>query len=160
MTMPDERSRALRFAGEILRDMLTRDDVPEDLKHQAKVTLRHYPDRMQLEAMIMAMAQANDGMGQPWLLPEASANTCHLGPSQAVSGGVGTENERSAEVHEDVNNFFSGPIETIFVSEQDFIRFTEILENPPPPNENLIRAAAQYKDLFDQQPPENEKPKT
>ena len=79
MTMPDERSRALRFAGEILREMLTRDDVPEDLKRQARVTLRHYPDRMQLEAMIMAMAPANDGLGPPWLLPEQASSGINAG---------------------------------------------------------------------------------
>lgn len=73
MTMPEERTRALRFAGEILREMLTRDDVREDLKSQARATLRHYPDRMQLQAMIMAMSQANDGLGPPWLLPETDA---------------------------------------------------------------------------------------
>jgi len=28
MTMPDERVRALRFAGQILRKMLIRDDLP------------------------------------------------------------------------------------------------------------------------------------
>ena len=79
MTMPDERSRALRFAGEILQEMLTRDDVPEDLKQQARVTLRHYPDRMQLEAMIMAMAQANDGLGPPWLMPEQVSSGINAG---------------------------------------------------------------------------------
>lgn len=74
MTTPQERTRALRFAAEILQEMLTRDDVPADLKHQARVTLRHYPDRFQLEAMIMAMAQANDGLGPPWLLPEHASS--------------------------------------------------------------------------------------
>ena len=54
--------------------MLTRDDVPADLKNQARVTLRHYPDRMQLEALVMVMQQANDGVVPPWLLPEADAN--------------------------------------------------------------------------------------
>lgn len=161
MTMPDERSRALRFAREILREMPTRDDVPEDLKRQARVTLRHYPDRLQLSLMIMVMAQANDDLGPPLLLPEASANTCHLAPLQTVSDDGDTENERSAQVHEDVNdNFFSGPTETILLSEQDFIRFAEIIENPPPPNENLIRAVARSKELFGQQLPEDEKPKT
>lgn len=48
MTMPDERMRALRFAGEVLQEMLTRDDVPADLKQQARVTLRHYPTGQQL----------------------------------------------------------------------------------------------------------------
>lgn len=31
MTMPDERARALRFAGEILREMRSRLDLPDDL---------------------------------------------------------------------------------------------------------------------------------
>lgn len=31
MTMPNERARALRLAGEILRKLLARDDVPHDL---------------------------------------------------------------------------------------------------------------------------------
>lgn len=79
MTMPDERSRALRFAREILREMLTRDDVPADLKHQARVTLRHYPDRLQLQSMIMAMALANDGLGPPWLLPEQASPGINAG---------------------------------------------------------------------------------
>ena len=79
MTMPDERSRALRFAGEILREMLTRDDVPEDLKRQARVTLRHYPDRLQLSLMIMVMAQANDDLGPPLLLPEQASSDINAG---------------------------------------------------------------------------------
>jgi hypothetical protein len=70
MTTPQERTRALRFADEILKEMLTRDDVPADLKNQARATLRHYPDRFQLQAMIMTLAQSNDGLGPPWLLPE------------------------------------------------------------------------------------------
>lgn len=79
MTIPDERSRALRFAGEILREMLTRDDVPADLKHRARVTLRHYPDLLQLQSMIMAMAQANDGLGPPWLMPEQASSGINAG---------------------------------------------------------------------------------
>ena len=79
MTMPDERSRALRFAGEILREMLTWDDVPEDLKRQARVTLRHYPDRLQLSLMIMVMAQANDDLGPPLLLPEQASSDINAG---------------------------------------------------------------------------------
>ena len=51
MTMPDERTRALRFAGEVLQEMLTRDDVPADLKQQARVTLRHYPTEQQLHGL-------------------------------------------------------------------------------------------------------------
>jgi hypothetical protein len=69
MTMPDERARALRFAGEILREMLTHQDVPEDLKRQAQVTLRHYPDPLQLQWMVEEISrQAGDG--PPWLAKE------------------------------------------------------------------------------------------
>ena len=43
MTTPMERARALRFAHEVLSLVRTRDDVPEDLRQQAHVTLRHLP---------------------------------------------------------------------------------------------------------------------
>jgi hypothetical protein len=69
MTMPDERARALRFAGEILREMLTLEDIPEDLKHQAMVTLRHYPDPMQLKCMIDEVS-IMPSIGAPWLANE------------------------------------------------------------------------------------------
>lgn len=52
MTTANERARALRLAGEILWEMLARDDVPEDLRHQARVALRHYPDSTGLKQMI------------------------------------------------------------------------------------------------------------
>lgn len=71
MTMPDERARALRFAGEILREMLTRQDVPEDLKRQAKATLRHYPDPLQLQWMSEEVSR-QPGDGPPWLAKEES----------------------------------------------------------------------------------------
>lgn len=66
MTMPDERARALRFAGEVLREMLTRADVPDDLKHQARVTLRHYPTEQQLKWMIDDVSRA-EGVSRCWL---------------------------------------------------------------------------------------------
>ncbi|MDH1427373.1 hypothetical protein N5J23_15865 [Comamonas aquatica] len=69
MTMPDERARALRFAGEILREMLTRQDVPEHLKRQAQATLRHYPDPLQLQWMIEEISRQS-GDGPPWLAKE------------------------------------------------------------------------------------------
>ncbi len=43
MTTPMERTRALRFAYEVLTLVRTRKDVPEDLRRQAYVTLRHLP---------------------------------------------------------------------------------------------------------------------
>lgn len=71
MTMPDERARALRFAGEVLREMLTRDDVPNDLKQQARVTLRHYPVPTDLMQMIRDVnGMPRDFLDQHWLAPE------------------------------------------------------------------------------------------
>lgn len=70
MTMPDERTRALRFAGEVLREMLARDDMPEDLKRQARATLRHYPTEQQLLWMVTDVSRCSTGSMQCWLAPE------------------------------------------------------------------------------------------
>lgn len=71
MTMPDERARALRFAGEILREMRSRQDVPEDLKQQARVALRHYPEPADLLQMIQDVDRMpRHFLDQHWLAPE------------------------------------------------------------------------------------------
>lgn len=71
MTMPDERSRALRFAGEILREMQSRPDVPEDLRQRAQFTLRHYPDPLDLNQMIQDVDRLpRKLLDQHWLAPE------------------------------------------------------------------------------------------
>jgi hypothetical protein len=74
MTMPDERARALRFAGEILREMKSRKDVPEDLRQQARVTLRHYPVPADLMQMVQDVDRMpRDFLDQHWLAPEVRA---------------------------------------------------------------------------------------
>lgn len=71
MTMPDERARALRFAGEILRDLQVRKDVPRDLRQQARTTLRHYPDPSELLQMIQDVDRMpRNFLDQHWLAPE------------------------------------------------------------------------------------------
>ena len=71
MTMPDERSRALRFAGEILREMQFRPDVPENLRQRAQFTLRHYPDPLDLNRMIQDVdCLPRKLLDQRWLAPE------------------------------------------------------------------------------------------
>lgn len=48
MTTPDERTRALLFAGELLSDLsnpLITPDVPEAIRERARHVLRHYPDK-------------------------------------------------------------------------------------------------------------------
>ncbi|MFP8780185.1 BPSL0761 family protein [Hydrogenophaga sp. RWCD_12] len=71
--MPSERARALRFAGEILRKMVARDDVPEDLRSQARAALRHYPDPHDLGQMISDIEHLpHEFLDQRWLAPEDS----------------------------------------------------------------------------------------
>lgn len=71
MTMPNERARALRLAGEILRKMLARVDVPEDLRDQARVTLRHYPDSDGLKQMLTDIDRLpREFLDQRWLATE------------------------------------------------------------------------------------------
>lgn len=71
MTMPNERARALRFAGELMRELMSREDVPADLKQQAKHILRHYPDSHDIayRAEVQVRDDGNDLLG-PWLAPE------------------------------------------------------------------------------------------
>lgn len=54
MTMPDERTRALFFAFELLNDLrypAITPGVPEELRDRARQALRHYPDRFEIAAM-------------------------------------------------------------------------------------------------------------
>ncbi len=51
MTTPEERTRALRFASELLQDLEKRQDAPADLRLRARGVLRHYPEEWQLRMM-------------------------------------------------------------------------------------------------------------
>jgi hypothetical protein len=44
MNMPCERTRALRWAGEFLREVSASPECSKALRRQAVVILRHYPD--------------------------------------------------------------------------------------------------------------------
>lgn len=71
MTMPDERARALRFARELLRELLTHPDVPESIKLEARATLRYYPTPKDLKLMVSAVDHlTRSGPGIHWLQPE------------------------------------------------------------------------------------------
>jgi hypothetical protein len=50
MTIPFERTRALRWAGELLRELATSDLADPALKRQIQVVLRHYPQPVELQA--------------------------------------------------------------------------------------------------------------
>jgi len=66
MTMPGERTRALRWVGEFLRDCRAH-ELPEDLERRIDAILKDYPSS---EAIAYA-AQNNGKMSfYQWLLPE------------------------------------------------------------------------------------------
>ena len=68
MTMPKERTRALRLAGELLREVMHSSKCPESLRCQAQTILRHYPSALD----IAHQAKQCDPQGRPfcWLGPE------------------------------------------------------------------------------------------
>lgn len=100
MTMPNERARALRLAGEILRKMLARDDMPENLRCLARVALRHYPDPRELEQMIGDIDRLPHGfLDQRWLAPEETVKDYATGTvsgNGARSRSTMTKNVRKA----------------------------------------------------------------
>lgn len=51
MTTPDERTRALRQAGELLQEMKARQDLPQDIRTRVEGVLRHYPEEWLLHLM-------------------------------------------------------------------------------------------------------------
>lgn len=48
MTMPDERARALRWAGELLNELQSNPAVPQDIRSRARTILRHYPSDFEI----------------------------------------------------------------------------------------------------------------
>ncbi len=71
MTLPAQRARALRFAGEILRELRSRPDVPDDLQQKAQFILRHYPNSQDLQRMIDdSNRMPRTLLDQHWLAPE------------------------------------------------------------------------------------------
>ncbi|UCU93345.1 BPSL0761 family protein [Hydrogenophaga taeniospiralis] len=90
MTLPDERARAHRFSGEILREMQFRTDVPEDLKRRVRVTLRHYPEPVDLLRMIeTAYCIPRSCLDQHWLAPE---------PNARIGGNSGSRKSGQADL--------------------------------------------------------------
>jgi len=73
MTMPVERTRALRQAGELLRELHRRQDIPEDIRRWAEGVLRHYPEEWQLRLLAQEWhRQGHSMLSQPAALaPEA-----------------------------------------------------------------------------------------
>ena len=69
MTMPNERTRALRWAGEFLAEARRHEGLPEELRRQIPIILRYYPSSLD----IAHQARHGDdpsGIGGHWLGPE------------------------------------------------------------------------------------------
>lgn len=74
MTTPSERARSLRFAGETLSEIAANLELPEDLRHQARVVMRHYPSAEEIAAISKVEARRAELTRHPlmpaWLAPE------------------------------------------------------------------------------------------
>jgi len=51
MTTPEERTRALRLAAELLQDLVQNEEVPATFRVRARGVLRRYPEQWQLRMM-------------------------------------------------------------------------------------------------------------
>ncbi len=72
MTMPAERTRALRWAREFMKEVRSCDDVPAHFREQAHRILRHYPEIYEIE--LQAKFDKHSGIVQAWLAPEENLN--------------------------------------------------------------------------------------
>ncbi len=69
MTTPDERTRALRWAGEFMRELQISSaaaGLPDHLKRQIPVILRHYPRAFEIASEVKLQSHQDF----PWLGPE------------------------------------------------------------------------------------------
>lgn len=70
MTLPHERTRSLVQAGELLAEISKDHSLPDEIRAQAKVVLRHYPSSKEILLIGKRDEMADDPFG-PWL----SSNT-------------------------------------------------------------------------------------
>lgn len=69
MTIPLERTRSVLQAEAFLKDLMVREDVPEDVRDSAKVLLRHYPTRLDLKMCVHGGNLVQFPFGDPDDLP-------------------------------------------------------------------------------------------
>lgn len=63
MTMPDERTRALLWAGGFLIELARDDSLPIDVRRRAAVIARHFPTIEDVSAMALIRHPSGLGMG-------------------------------------------------------------------------------------------------
>jgi hypothetical protein len=81
--MPDERTRALIWAGELLQEMQRSGELPQRWQTDVARVLRHYPDIGDIGAIALHAA----GASRPMLDPAAVLE--HRTQAAAVGGGPG-----------------------------------------------------------------------
>ncbi len=58
MTVPHERSLAMKSAGDFIRKMRNSAEVPAELRDEAAAILRHYPNSHQIDLLTAFAEQA------------------------------------------------------------------------------------------------------
>ena len=94
MTMPHERTRALRWAGEFLREVMQSPECSAELKHQAYMIFRHYPEPHSIAHEARYSGYARQGV--PWLGPEDPPTP--PGARDTTAGPAGVSPEASAKL--------------------------------------------------------------
>lgn len=74
MTMPDERTRALRWAGEFLRKVQMGDEFSTATKREAQHILRHFPADHEIKLQARLDVARAKKIGTLWLAPEDPDN--------------------------------------------------------------------------------------
>lgn len=81
MTMPDERTRALLWAGSFLIELARNDSLPLNVRRRAVVIARHFPTIEDVSAMALFRHSSGLGMGlAPPNETTSLAEDCPHGP--------------------------------------------------------------------------------
>lgn len=96
MTMPCERTRALRWGWELLLDLKSLDVLERDQQHQIELILTHYPsaDEIELWALVEAARTSDRGRASPFLAPEEVVNPTVPGASSPIQRRASTPVQR------------------------------------------------------------------
>lgn len=70
MTMPDERTRALRFGWEFLLELRNEDSLTDAQRSTVEELLRHYPSGAEIKKWAKDSEQAQDQVSGPRMVPE------------------------------------------------------------------------------------------
>jgi hypothetical protein len=100
MTMPDERTRALLLAGELLIQLASSvrtPDVPDAIRKQAQHILRHYPSRSDI-GYLAEDAERGAFIAGPML--DAAA----VPPSNGIQNSESDENQRKTPLERLADN--------------------------------------------------------